>query len=162
MTLQLKTKNKTVVHEQSLGSGRETIHLRTLFDATAIDQNLRPIRSSTPYPVEKTPNPSTSQSSSYGHRRQYSRSICPNTSYSNDFNRRHPNITTQYNIPRPPDFSRLSEASDSCADRKIFLRALRKVSMKTPDPHLDHFLKLKDLNGQLVLKIFMELLFHLV
>ena len=118
MTLQLKTKNKTVVHEQSLGSGRETIHLRTLFDATAIDQNLRPIRSSTPYPVDKTPNPSTSQSSSYGHRRQYSRSICPNTSYSNDFNRRHPNLTTQYNIPRPPDFSRLSEASDSCADRK--------------------------------------------
>ena len=71
--------NKTIIHEQSLGSGRETMHLRTLFDATAIDQNLRPIRSSTPYPIDKTPNPSTSQSSSYGHRRLPSRSISPNT-----------------------------------------------------------------------------------
>ena len=35
--------NKTIVHEHSLDSGRETMHLRTLFDATAIDQNLRPI-----------------------------------------------------------------------------------------------------------------------
>ena len=40
--------NKTIVHEHSLDSGRETMHQRTLFDATAIDQNLRPIRSSTP------------------------------------------------------------------------------------------------------------------
>ena len=46
--------NKSIVHEQSLDSGRETIHLRTLFDATAIEQNLRPIRNSTPYPVDKT------------------------------------------------------------------------------------------------------------
>ena len=62
-------KNKTIIHEQSVDSGRETMHLRTLFDVTAIDQNLRPIRSSTPYPTDKTPNPSASQSSSYGHRR---------------------------------------------------------------------------------------------
>ena len=32
--------NKTIVHEQLLNSGRESMHLRTLFDATAIDQNL--------------------------------------------------------------------------------------------------------------------------
>ena len=98
--------NKTFVHEQSLDSGRETMHLRTSFDATAIDQNLRPIRSSTPYPVDKTPNPSTSQSSSYGHRRLPSRSISPNTSLANDFGHRHQNITTQYNTLRLPDFPR--------------------------------------------------------
>ena len=92
--------NKTIVHEQSLNSGRETMHLRTLFDATAIDQNLRPIQSSTPYPVNKTPNPSTSQSSSYGHRRLPSRCIRPNTSLSNDFGRRHSNIITQYSTHR--------------------------------------------------------------
>ena len=86
--------NKTIVQEQSLDSGKETMHLRTLFDATAIDQNLRPIRSSTPYPVVKTPNPSTSQSSSYGHRRLPSRCISPNTSLAKDFGRRHQNITT--------------------------------------------------------------------
>ena len=75
----IEDQNKTIIHEQSLGSGRETMHLRTLFDAIAIDQNLRPIRSSTPYPIDKTPNPSTSQSSIYGHRRLPSRSISPNT-----------------------------------------------------------------------------------
>ena len=110
--------NKTIVQEQSLDSGRETLHLRNLFDATAIDQNLRPIRSSTPYPVDNTPNPSTSQSSSYGHRRLPSRSKSPNTSLSNDFGRRHPNIITRYNTPRPPDFPRLSESSESFTDRK--------------------------------------------
>ena len=91
--------NITILQEQSLDSGRETMHLRTLFDATAIDRNLRPIQSSTPYPVDKTPNPSTSQSSSYGHRRLPSRSISPNTSLANDFGRRHQNITKQYNTP---------------------------------------------------------------
>ena len=85
--------NKTIVHEQSLDSGRETMLLRTLFDATAVDQNFRPIRSSTPYPVDITPNPSTSQSSSYGHRRLPSRSISPNTSLTNNFGRRHQNLT---------------------------------------------------------------------
>ena len=107
--------NRTIAHEQSLDSGRETMHLRTLFDATAIDQNLSPIRSSTPYPVDKTPNPSTSQSSSHGHRRLSSRSISPNTSLSNDFGRRHPNITTQYNTP---DFPYLSASSESFTDRR--------------------------------------------
>ena len=115
--------NKTIVHDQSLGSGRETMHLRTSFDAKAIDQNLRPIRSSTPYPIDKTPNPSTSQSSSYGHRRLPSRSISPNTSPPNDFGRRHRNRTTQYNTSRPPDFSRLSESSDVFADRKNIPRS---------------------------------------
>ena len=110
--------NKTIVHEDSLDSGRETMHLRTLFDATAIDQNLRPIRSSTPYPADKTPNPSTSQYSSYGHRRLPSRSISPNTSLANDFGCRHQNITTQYNTPRPPDIPRLSESSESFTDEK--------------------------------------------
>ena len=110
--------NKTIVHEQSLNSGRETMHLRTLFDATAIDQNLRHIRSSTPYPVNKTPYPSTSQSSSYGHRRLPSRCIRPNTSLTNDFGRRHSNIITQYSTPRPPNFPRLSESSESFTDRK--------------------------------------------
>ena len=110
--------NRTIVQDQSLDSGRETMHLRTLFDATAIDQNLRPIRSSTPYPADKTPNPSTSQSSSYGHRRLPSRSISPNTSLANDFGRRHQNITTQYNTPRPPDIPRLSESSESFTDGK--------------------------------------------
>ena len=94
------------------------MHLRTLFDATAIDQNLRPIRSSTPYPVDKTPNPSTSQSKSYGHRRLPSRSISPNTSLANDFGRRHRNKTTQYDTPRPPDFPRLFESSESFTDGK--------------------------------------------
>ena len=149
--------NKTIVHEQSLDSGRELMHLRTLFDATAIDQNCRPIRSSTPHPVDKTPNPSTSQSSSYGHRRLPSRSISPNTSLSNDFGRRHPTITTQNNTPRPPDFSRLSESSESLTDRKKSLIALRKASMRTLNPHLDHFLNPKDLNGQIVLQTFMDL-----
>ena len=153
---------KTIVQEQSLDSGRETMHLRILFDATAIDQNLRPIRISTPYPVDNTPNPSTSQSSSYGHRRLPSRSISPNTSLSNDFRRRHPNITTQYNTSRPPDFPRLSESSESFTDGKIFLIALRKASMRTLDPHLDQFPNLKDLNGQIVLQTFMEIQFHLV
>ena len=89
-----------------------------MFDATAIDQNLKPIRSSTPYPVDNTPNPSTSQSSSYGHRRLPSRSISPNTSLSNSFGRRRPNIITQYNTPRPPDFPCLSESSESFTDGK--------------------------------------------
>ena len=97
------------------------MHLRTLFDATAIDQNLRSIRSSTPYlvtpnPYPSTPNPSTSQSSSYGHRCLPSRSINPNTSLANDFGRRHQNITTQYNTPRLPDFPRLFESSESFTD----------------------------------------------
>ena len=109
--------NKTIVQDQSLDSGRETMLLRTLFDATAIDQTLRPIQSSTPYPVDKTPNPSTSQSSSYGHRRLPSRSISPNTSLANDFGRRHQNIITQYNTPRPPDFPPLSESSLSESKR---------------------------------------------
>ena len=113
-----ENQNKTIVQEQSSDSGRETMHLRTLFDATAIHQNLRPIRSSTPYPVDNTPNPSTSQSSSYGHRRLPIRSISPNTSLSNDFGRHHPNIITQYNTPRPPDFPRLSESSESFTDGK--------------------------------------------
>ena len=56
----VENQNTTVVHEQSLESGRETMLLRSFFDATAIDQILRPIRSSTPYPTDKTPNPSTS------------------------------------------------------------------------------------------------------
>ena len=45
---------KTIVIEQSLDLGKETMHLRTLFNATAIDQNFRPIQSSTPYPVDKS------------------------------------------------------------------------------------------------------------
>ena len=94
------------------------MHPRTLFDATAIDQNLRTIRSSTPYPVDKTPNPSTSQSSSYGHRRLPSRSIIPNTSLANDFGHCHQNITTQYYTPGPPDFPRLSESSVSFTNGK--------------------------------------------
>ena len=110
--------NKTIVHEKSLDSGRELMHLRTLFDASAIDQNFRPIRSSTPYPVDKTPNPSTSQSSSYGHRRLPSRSISPNTGLSNDFGRHHSTLTTQNHNPPPPDFSRLSESSECFTDRK--------------------------------------------
>ena len=73
--------NITIVHEKSLHSGRETMHLRT-------------IRSSTPYPVDKTPNSSTSQSSSYGHRHLPSRCTSPNTSLSNDFGRSHSTITT--------------------------------------------------------------------
>ena len=112
--------NITILQEQSLDSGRETMHLRTLFDATAIDRNLRPIQSSTPYPVDKTPNPSTSQSSSYGHRRLPSRSISPNTSLANDFGRRHQNKTKQYNTPRPPDFPRLFESSESFTDEKKY------------------------------------------
>ena len=105
--------NKTIVPEQSLDSGRETMHLRTLSDATANDQNLRPIRSSTTYPVDKTSKPSTSQSSSYGHRRLPSRSISPNTSLANDFGRRQQNITTQNKTPRSPDFPHLSESSET-------------------------------------------------
>ena len=111
--------NKTIIHEQSVDPGRETMHLRALFDVTAIDQNLRPIRSSTLYSIDTTPNPSASQSSSYSHRHQSNRSISPSTSHSNEFGRRHI-ITTQYNTPCPPDFSRLSESSDSFADRQNF------------------------------------------
>ena len=44
---------------------------------------------------------------------------------------------------------------------KILLIALRKASMRTLDPHLDHSPNLKDLNGQIVLQTFMELQFHL-
>ena len=33
----IENQNKTFVPEQSLDSGRETMHLRTLIDATAID-----------------------------------------------------------------------------------------------------------------------------
>ena len=47
MILQLLNKVKKVLPEQPLDSGRETMHLRTLFDARSIDQNLRPIRNST-------------------------------------------------------------------------------------------------------------------
>ena len=47
-----------------------------------------------------------------------SRSINPNTSQSNDFGRRHPNITTHYNIHRRPDFHRSSESSNSVAEKE--------------------------------------------
>ena len=133
-----------------------------MFDAIAIDQNLKPIRSSTPYPVDNTPNPSTSQSSSYGLRRLPSRSISPNTRLSNYFGRRHPNIITQYNTPRPPDFPRLSESSESFTDGKNIPHSSQKAYMRTIDPHLDHFPYLKDLNGQIVLQTFMELQIYLV
>ena len=97
---------------------RQRNHASKNFVRCNCDRNLRPIQSSTPYPVDKTHYPSTSQSSSYGHRRLPSRSISPNTSLANDFGRPHQNITTRYNTPRPPDFPRLSESSESFTDRK--------------------------------------------
>ena len=89
-----------------------------------------------------------------------SRSISPNTSLANEFGRLHQNITTQYNTPvLLISFVYLNQQKALLME-KISLIALRKASMRTLDPHRDHFLNSKDLNGQIVLQTFMELQFH--